>query len=92
MTVTDLGAERAKTLDHAKSIVARAKSANRDLTDSEQGQLEADVARVKELDQQQKGRNLVNSVMRLGGDWQDTDHQATTRRPRSSPPKASPEW
>src|SRR4051794_5319644 len=65
--ITDLAAERSETLAHARRVVDAAKGLHRDLTDREQDQLTADLARVRELDGQLKGRAMVNSVMALGG-------------------------
>src|SRR4051794_39828336 len=62
---TDLRAERAKTLDHAKGVLANAKNANRDLTDDEQDQLKSDMARVEELDRGLKGRAMADKVKAL---------------------------
>jgi HK97 family phage major capsid protein len=68
----DLNADRKKTLGHARQIVDSAKAANRDLTAAESATVEADLARVKELDRQIAGRNMVKSVMSLdGGHWDD---------------------
>lgn len=64
--MTDLTLERTNTLAHARQIVDNAKAANRELTPTEQADVEADVERVHKLDQQIKCRNLRQSVMRLG--------------------------
>jgi HK97 family phage major capsid protein len=58
--------ERATILSKAKNIVAAAKSENRDLTNHEQDTLSADMARVKQIDVQMKGRALVDSVIKQG--------------------------
>jgi HK97 family phage major capsid protein len=69
----DLDAQRAQTLTHARSIIDKAKADNRDLTDTEAGQVEDDLAQVKTLDKQLKGRAMVNAVKNLGGDFQDDE-------------------
>lgn len=62
----DLQADRTTVLTNAKSLLAAAKSGNRELTDAEQATMTGYMARVGELDKQIKGRALVNSVMSLG--------------------------
>jgi len=62
----DLTLERKNTIAHARQIIDRAKTANRELTPAELSEVEADKTRVTELDRQLKGRDLVNSVMDLG--------------------------
>jgi len=64
-TKTDLAAERRNTIAHAELILDRCKAERRDLTPNEQATVEADMARVEELDLQIKGRNMANSVMGL---------------------------
>ena len=61
----DLKTERSNTIAHAENILDRCKTERRELTAAEQTTVEADMARVEELDLQIKGRNLVNSVMGL---------------------------
>lgn len=73
----DLSAERTRVLSHARSIVDGAKSAGRDnLTDTEQDQVEDDLAQVRTLDQQIKGRAVIDSVKALGTgvSWGDEHH------------------
>src|SRR5688500_12345489 len=79
----DLTAERVRVLDHAKQIVAAAKSGSRDLTNYEQSQLESDMGRVKELDRQIKGRSLVNAVKALGGADDEEDRRASVFTPEA---------
>jgi hypothetical protein len=58
--------ERKNTLAHATAIIDRAQAENRDITPSEQASVEADIARVKELDASRNGDSLAKRVMRLG--------------------------
>jgi HK97 family phage major capsid protein len=62
----DLKTERKNTIAHADQIVARAKTAGRDMTPTEVASVEAAITRIEELDKQLKGRALVDSVMKLG--------------------------
>jgi HK97 family phage major capsid protein len=57
--------ERKNKIDHAQQIVDRAKAENRDLTPTEQASVEADIARVEELDRNRKGGSIFNRVMGL---------------------------
>lgn len=71
----DLLAERTQILTHARGIVDGCKAEGRaDLTTHESEQVEDDLAQVKTLDAQIKGRNMVNAVLgrgRSGMDWGD---------------------
>ncbi len=67
--------ERANLLVKATTVVDRAKTADRDLTPSEQHQVDGLLARVDKIDTQVKGRNLFDSVMRLGSADDDPYHE-----------------
>jgi len=62
----NLREKRAAAIKAAEAIVNAAKSENRDLTGDEQSQVEAKMAEVEELDKQIKGRDLADSVLKLG--------------------------
>jgi HK97 family phage major capsid protein len=61
-----LSIERTNTLKHAQQIVDRAKSDRRELTPTEQAAVDADLARVDELDAARKSDNYLNRVAALG--------------------------
>lgn len=68
--------DRQNLIDHARSVLDRAKAADRDLTPTEHDQVEADMAQIRDLDKKIKGAELVRSVMQLGtqsGPWPDPD-------------------
>lgn len=72
----DLTLDRKNTIEHARKILDTAKAENRELTTAEQATVEADMDRIKKLDEQIRGRNLVKSVLSLGGQpgpWPDPD-------------------
>lgn len=86
---TDLAQPPADTLQHARTILTQAKDDGRPyLTEVEETQVEADMARVTELDQQIKGRALFQKVLRAA-DWFEPNvaHRwaASPRRTRADP-------
>jgi HK97 family phage major capsid protein len=81
----NLTAERERTLSHAKTILNSAKAADRDLTDTEQKQIEDDLDKVKTLDKQIKGRVLADSVKNL---WNGDLHHDDGERPSVFTPEA----
>jgi len=62
----NLREKRAAAIKAAEAIVNAAKSEDRDLTPDEQTEVEAKMAEVSELDKQIKGRELADSVVKLG--------------------------
>lgn len=75
----NLREKRAAAIKAAEAIVNAAKSDNRDLTPEEQTEVEAKMAEVEELDKQIKGRQLVDSVMRLGTTTTEPDSEKPTQ-------------
>lgn len=69
----NFAAQRSTTLQHARAIVDRAKSANRELTAAEQAEVESDVATIHELDRKLRGVAVVKSVLELGNYDRDFD-------------------
>ncbi|WP_185994852.1 phage major capsid protein [Nocardioides campestrisoli] len=72
-TSSPLREQRAAVLTEAKTIVARATKANRDLTTHEADTLDGLMGRVTNIDKQIKGKALVDSVLRLGTAEDDPD-------------------
>lgn len=71
--------ERAASIETAKSIVATAKAANRDLTPTEEATVDRSLDRVKQIDKQIAGKAMVDSVMSLGS-AEDYDENGDIRR------------
>lgn len=65
-TIESLREQRITHLKSARDIVSRAEAANRELTSSEVGTVEAALADTKTIDRQLKGIALVDSVVNLG--------------------------
>ena len=65
--------ERSTILSTARAIVAKAQADHRDLTDAEQGDVEAAIAKVNQLDQQGKSGDLVRRVMAMAGPPNDPE-------------------
>jgi HK97 family phage major capsid protein len=69
---------RAAAIKAAETVVNAAKADNRELTPDEQESVEAKMAEVADLDKKIKGRELADSVMKLGataGDRPDPDKE-----------------
>src|SRR4051794_19915109 len=66
MPTIDLVGKRVSALTSARTIINTCKAAGRDLTPTEVTSVEASLAEVRTLDQQIKGRALVESVTSLG--------------------------
>jgi len=82
MPPTDLNAARAEHVKAAREIITAAKSEDRDLTDEEQATVETELAEVKKLDKQLKGRALTDAVKGLHQDGdgdQDEDRDAPAK-------------
>ena len=65
--------ERVEQVANAKNTVAKATAANRDLTPTEANTVDQSLDRVKQIDKQVAGREMVNSVMSLGSAEDDPD-------------------
>jgi HK97 family phage major capsid protein len=72
----DLHAARDAAIKSARQIVDGAKAEERDLTDAETADVERELAEVKKLDGQIKGRALVDSVKGLHRDEGDPTEEA----------------
>ncbi len=69
--------ERTTTLAAARTIVDRAKAADRELTPAEQAEVEQHIAHVKNLDRKVASGQLVDRVMALGGVGRGPDPEAS---------------
>ena len=69
--------ERTTTLAAARTIVDRAKAADRELTPAEQAEVEQHIAHVKNLDRKVASGQLVDRVMALGGVGREPDPEAS---------------